>query len=90
MIFSAAAAAILLMFKLNFNNEPEQIAEVTIESANETLTEENFDEYLAYLDESSIVDFIVENDVSISDDSELDESIYDEIESELDSYYYEL
>jgi len=90
MAFTAAAAAILLIFTINFNKEAEQIAEVVIENTEDTTSEEHFDEYLAYLDESSIVDFIVENDVSISDDLELDESIYDEIESELDSYYYEL
>jgi hypothetical protein len=88
--FTAAAAAIILIFTFNFNKESEQMAEVIIESANTTVSDENFDEYLAYLDESSIVDFIIENDVSIAEDLELDELVYDEIESELDSYYYEL
>ena len=87
-MFAAASVAAVLTFVVLTTKQNDQsiIAETVVEE----LAEEDYDEYLAYLDESSMVDFIVDNDLDIDDESEIDEAIYSEIESELDDYYYGL
>ena len=84
-VASVAAVFAFVVFTTKQNTNP-----VVVETVFEELTDDDFDEYLAYLDETTIVDFIIENDLNIEDVSDVDESIYDEIESELDGYYYGL
>ena len=84
-VASIAAVFAIVVLTANQNEEP-----LITETVVEELADEDYDDYLVYLDESSIVDFIVDNDLSIDDYSEIDESIYSEIEGELDNYYYDL
>lgn len=83
----ASVAAVFTFIVLTTKQNEEQIL---VETVVEELADEDYDDYLAYLDESTIVDFIVENDLNIEEESDIDESIYSEIESELDDYYYGL
>jgi hypothetical protein len=87
-ILAVASVAAVLTFVVFTTNQNQQV--IIVETVVEELADEDYDMYLAYLDESTIVDFIVENNLSINESSEIDESIYREIESELDSYYYGL
>lgn len=87
MFAAASVAAIFAFFVLTTKQNTQPIL---VETVNEELLDEDFDDYLAYLDESTIIDFIIENDLNIEEELDIDESIYDEIESELDDYYYGL
>tara|TARA_B100000809_G_C14792458_1_gene407157 strand:+ start:48 stop:566 length:519 start_codon:yes stop_codon:yes gene_type:complete len=84
-VTSVAAVITFVVLVTNQNKQP-----IIVETVTEEFADEDYDAYLAYLDESSIVDFIIENNLSIDDYSEIDESIYSEIEGELDNYYYDL
>lgn len=60
-----------------------------------TSTEDTFDydTYLAYLDELTLVDYMLENDLKLDDETDdiaIDDAVFMEIDSELDDYYYGL
>lgn len=86
--FTAVAAALIafvIAYNFNTNNEPiEQIA--TGE------TTENYDSYLAYLEEDDIVDFLIENEISFTADTAI--ISYDTYslfsEEDIEDYYLEL
>lgn len=93
MLAVASVAAVLTFVVLTTKQNEQPIlaeTETSTEIVIDELADEDYDDYLAYIDESTIVDYIVENDLDIDDETEIDESIYSEIESELDDYYYGL
>jgi hypothetical protein len=91
---SIAAMFTLFIFNTNYKSDPiiARIVteEIMVDEMVDEMEVEDLDDYLAYIDESTIIDFIVEHDLNIKDVSDVDESIYYEVESELDSYYYGL
>ena len=85
-VASIAAVFALVLLTIKPNQEQPILAEVEMDVQTEKSDE--LDNYLAYLDESSIVDYIVENDINIEDETTIDESVYSELDNELDDYYY--
>lgn len=82
---ASVAAVLAIMVLTNPTKNTTQIADGPIENPTE---DDNFDEYLAYLDESTLVDYIIENDINIEGETTINESVYSELENELDDYYY--
>ncbi|MBL7897961.1 MAG: hypothetical protein JNJ99_05465, partial [Crocinitomicaceae bacterium] len=75
----------ILLFSLN-TDEPEVITEtipVVVED------EDDFETYAAYVDEESIIDYIVENDVDLGE-NDTDEDTYDYVNSDIEDIYLDL
>lgn len=51
------------------------------------ITEENYDTYLTYLDESEIIDYIIENDIEIEDTTVQYDEYLDYSEDDLEDFY---
>jgi len=79
----AAVFAILILTNRDGQNQTNAIVNNSIVNS----ADEN-DDYLAYIDESILVDFIVENDIDIEEGNAINESVYSELDNELDDYYY--
>lgn len=82
---AAVAAGFILLFSLN-TDEPEVITEtipVVVED------EDDFETYAAYVDEESIIDYIVENDVDLGE-NDTDEDTYDYVNSDIEDIYLDL
>ncbi|MBK9192188.1 MAG: hypothetical protein IPM77_12130 [Crocinitomicaceae bacterium] len=81
---AAVAAGFILLFSIS-TNEPESITEI-----NPVVTEEeDFDTYAAYVDEESIIDYIVENDVDLGE-NDTDDDTYDFVNSDIEDIYLDL
>lgn len=80
-IAASAAAVFAILFYTNLKSTETPIV-------NTPVVETNYDSYLAYMDESTLVDFIVENEVDMSTD--IDEDIYDYVQDDLEDIYYDL
>lgn len=85
-ITSAAAIFLLFMLVYNPNNNPSTLEGTDVTAQNET---ENYDEYLAYLDEDEIIDYIIENDVELDgyEASEEEEALYDIVGDDIEELY---
>ncbi len=92
-IITAIAASFLLIFILNFNSST-KTTEHHPNLLNDESTNYQEDEYLSYLDEDDLVEFIIENDININNNiyfnDENQDDLFDELETELDDYIYEL
>jgi hypothetical protein len=100
-VFGAIAASLLLIFVLNWNsNNKQNIANNNKVIETDSIVDKSYmqkdeDEiYLAYFTEDDIVDFIIENKINIDDNdfdlSQEENEMFDELDSELDDYIYEL
>jgi hypothetical protein len=99
-VISTIAASLLVLFVLNWNSKNEQsIASndnvIHLDSSKDISYSQIEDDeaYLAYLSEDDIVEYIIENKVDIDDDFDLSQEeneMFDELDSELDDYIYEL
>ena len=81
---ASVAAVLTILFYLNQNNEPIQISNAVPTFQQD---DEAFEAYVAYLDEDEMIDYIVENDISVG---ESDDDIYDYVESEIEDTYLDL
>lgn len=85
-----AIAAILIAFVISYNiiDKENQSGEIAL-----TENTEDYDEYLAFLEEDDIVDFLIESEISLDEDYE-DSITYDTYsfftEEEIEDYYLEL
>ncbi len=97
-IITAIAASLLLLFVLNNNTSNINIAKEKTEliKSNPTINEVDIqeDDYLSYFDEEDLIDFIVDNQLPVNENNIEEEiyqdDLYDELETELDDYIYEL
>ncbi len=99
-IVTAIAASFLLLFVLNTNTQNSNVAKdeqsipksQKLSGSTQTIEMNQDDEYLAYLSEDDMIDFIVDNqiDENIVDLSDGEDDLFDEVESEIEDYYYEL
>jgi len=100
-IITAIAASFLLLFILNTNSQNPNVAnkeqpKTLIDSIQtiETTTINQDDEYLAYLTEDDLIDFIVDNQIEVDENVfdlvDDEDDLFDEVESEIEDYYYEL
>ena len=80
-IITSAAAALAVLFYINLNTTEQPITESPVK-------ETNYDSYLAYVDESTLVDYILDNEVDMN--SDFDEDIYDVVQDDLEDIYYDL
>lgn len=83
---AAVAAGLVLLFTLN-TNEPETI--ISSEVNEDLNAEEEFETYAAYVDEESIIDYIVENDVDLGEE-QTDDDTYDYVNSDIEDIYLDL
>jgi hypothetical protein len=85
-ITSVAAAILLIVSIIDFTTDPELVIPVA-----ET-EEDVYDTYLTYLDESDIIDYIIDNDIDLEDttDQIQDEDYFDYSEADIEDYYLEL
>jgi hypothetical protein len=87
-VVSTAAAIFIGIFLLNQNSQDQNIIAASDVIETETTLIVN-DDQLAYIDESTLIDFIVSNNLTIDESSdEVSDAIYDEIGYGLDDYYY--
>ncbi|MBK8925657.1 MAG: hypothetical protein IPM74_07055 [Crocinitomicaceae bacterium] len=84
----AAAAAGLLFLLLPGQNTPSIEPVIPTETAKTEISDEHLDTYADFIDEESMVEYIVENDVDLGE-SENDE-VYDFVESEIEETYLDL
>lgn len=100
-IVSSIAASLLLIFMLSWeSNTNQQLAsEENNTQIDSTIEDSSYqihtdEDYLAYLTEDDIVEYIIENKVDIDEDDiysfDEDDEMFDELDSELDDYIYEL
>ncbi|MFT5820231.1 MAG: hypothetical protein ACI8ZM_001470 [Crocinitomix sp.] len=98
-IVCAVAAALLIIFTvINFSGEGDEDNRAAIDkpdendSNQELLEDENYDDYLAYLDEDEIIDYIIEYDIEIEDTADMvDFDDYSEFsEEDIEDYYFDL
>lgn len=91
----AGAAAVILFCFWIFNkteNDTTELAETEAETTEYNYTDEDYDAYLSYVDEGEIIDFIVENEISIEDKETVSENdqILDYVGDDIEDLYYEL
>ena len=87
---AAAAIAAGLTLLLTLNTDEPTSETVTTAAVETNLTEEEtLDAYVAYLDEESLVDYILENDINVGE-SETEEAVYDYVDSEIEEAYLDL
>lgn len=84
----AAAAAGLLFLLLPGRNTPNTDPVIATETAKTEMSDEHLDTYADFIDEESMVEYIVENDVDLGE-TEHDE-VYDYVESEIEETYLDL
>jgi hypothetical protein len=89
---AAVAASLTLFFYISLGDEGSagapQSQLVSANTSSKPLENEMMEAYVAYLDEEELVDFIVENNISTSDD--LSDDIYDWVESDIEDIYLDL
>jgi len=88
---AAIAAVIAVVFMVvDFKSRGDHFAGNEYPDLTDTITittEENFDTYLTYLDESEIIDYIIENDIEIEDTLDQYDEYLDYSEDDLDEFY---
>ncbi len=98
-IISAVAAAIAIIFTvINFSGPTKENGVAYDEIPKDSIpqevisTEDDYDDYLAYLDEDEIIDYIIENDIEIEDSTEMVEyeDYFDFSEEDIEDYYFDL
>ncbi len=98
-IISAVAAAILIIFTvINFSGPTKENGMANDTTPKDSIpqevisTEDDYDDYLAYLDEDEIIDYIIENDIEIEDSTEIVEyeDYLDFSEEDIEDYYFDL
>lgn len=87
-IGSAAAAAIILGFIL-FNGEHTTESNFA-DNGKDTLSEENIDSYMAYLDESTIIDYYIDNDIELNNEIENEDAIIDIVSDDIEEWYLDM
>jgi len=89
LVFLSAAASIAAVLAILFYvNQHEQASEISKTEVGTTQDDEVIDSYIAYLDEDEMIDYIVENNITIGD-AESDD-IYDYVESDIEDIYLDL
>ncbi|MBI3135130.1 MAG: hypothetical protein HYZ14_10700 [Bacteroidetes bacterium] len=84
---AAVAATLTLLFTLN-TEEP--ASEIPVAETNTlSVDDESLDACVAYLDEESLVDYIIENDINVGE-NEAEDEIYDYVDSEIEDAYLDL
>jgi len=98
-IISAVAAAIAIIFTvINFSGPTKENGFANDDTPMDSIpqevisTEDDYDDYLAYLDEDEIIDYIIENDIEIEDSIEMVEyeDYFDFSEEDIEDYYLDL
>jgi hypothetical protein len=89
---SAVAASMAILFYINRGDEASAGTalsnQLSATTSAKPLENEMMDAYVAYLDEEELIDFIVENDISTSDN--MNDDIYDLVESDIEDIYLDL
>ncbi len=87
---SGCAAAILLLFFLVYKPSSDLPVQ-TNASASSARSEAEQEEFLTYLDEDEITEYIIENDVDFSEygDNETQNTLYDFAGDEIEEYYFD-
>lgn len=85
---TAVAAGLTLLFTLNTEPAPE--TPILTEENVTVADEESLDTYVAYLDEESLVDYIIENDIDMGETEEDNEDVYDYVSSDIEDIYLDL
>ena len=90
MMLSAAAAAVLLI--VFFSRQNFQSDEIISPNTANLETESNYDDYLVYLDDDEIVDYIIDNGIELenADDVSEREAVYDYVGDDIEEIYTEL
>ena len=90
-VVAVAAVFTLIFTVVDFGNEPQEDSHSVAPLA-EVEEEEQYDDYLAYLDEAEIIDFIVESNIELENTTdEIQYEDYSEFSGEdLEEYYLEL
>jgi hypothetical protein len=97
-LISLVAATIAIVFTvIHFSSDPndgfivEDVPENNIPEI-ELTVEDNYDDYLVYLDEDEIIDYIIENDIEIEDTVDVIdfEDYSDFSEEDIEEYYLDL
>ena len=88
---SAAAVLAVVLWINQGNNDTNELSENTA-TEEYSLQDEDYDAYLTYVDEGEIIDFMIENDVSIEDDgtTSYEDDVYDYLGDDLEELYLEL
>lgn len=84
---AAVAATLTLLFTLNTEEPTPEIP--VAETTAPAMDDESMDACVAYLDEESLVDYIIENDISVGE-NETEDEIYDYVDSEIEDAYLDL
>jgi len=85
----AGAAAVILLFFLIYN--PSQPVVADDQQTASSKTEAHHDEFLTYLDDDEIIDYIVEHDIALEGDHNSDEhaAIYEFAGDDVEEYYFD-
>ena len=85
---ASAAAVLTILFYMNKNDASSEASlQITNSEANIKQDEDVIDDYVASLDEDEMIEYIIENDISVGDE---DDDIYDYVESEIEDTYLDL
>lgn len=87
-IGSAAAAAIILGF-IFFNGQNTTESNF-VDNVKDTVLEENIDSYMAYLDESTIIDYYIDNDIELNNEIENEDAIIDIVSDDIEEWYLDM
>lgn len=85
---ASVAASLLIIFSLQ-NTTPETISSQPIDTTSGTEENNQVEFYTAYLDETEVIDYILENDISIQSQDENNE-IFEYVADDVEDYYLEL